>query len=96
MAPILTPEDVVRRIAAECTFVDPSNANDAGSGAVTIPVSRWLAEADWLPAVQVIKNCCSSDVTFETGTGVGLKVAVGPLIVCETPNAREVRSGLLL
>jgi hypothetical protein len=22
MAPILTPEDVVRRIAAECTFVD--------------------------------------------------------------------------
>ena len=22
MAPVLTPEDVVRRIAAECTFVD--------------------------------------------------------------------------
>jgi hypothetical protein len=29
MAPILTPEDVVRRIAAECTFVD-------GRGAVGI------------------------------------------------------------
>jgi hypothetical protein len=26
MAPILTPEDVVRRIAAECAFVDESGA----------------------------------------------------------------------
>jgi hypothetical protein len=26
MAPILTPEDVVRRIAAECTFVDERGA----------------------------------------------------------------------
>jgi hypothetical protein len=26
MAPILTPEDVVRRIAAECTFVDEQGA----------------------------------------------------------------------
>ena len=26
MAPILTPEDVVRRIAAECTFVDEHGA----------------------------------------------------------------------
>jgi hypothetical protein len=31
MAPILTPEDVVRRIAAECTFVDER-------GAVGIPL----------------------------------------------------------
>jgi hypothetical protein len=27
MAPILTPEDVVRRIAAECTFVDDRGAD---------------------------------------------------------------------
>jgi len=26
MAPMLTPEDVVRRIAAECTFVDERGA----------------------------------------------------------------------
>jgi hypothetical protein len=26
MAPILTPEDVIRRIAAECTFVDERGA----------------------------------------------------------------------
>jgi hypothetical protein len=26
MAPILTPEDVVRRIAAECTFIDERGA----------------------------------------------------------------------
>ena len=26
MAPILTPEDVVRRIAAECTYVDERGA----------------------------------------------------------------------
>jgi hypothetical protein len=26
MAPVLTPEDVVRRIAAECTFIDERGA----------------------------------------------------------------------
>jgi hypothetical protein len=28
MAPVLTPEDVVKRIAAECTFVDERGAVD--------------------------------------------------------------------
>jgi len=35
MAPILTPEDVVRRIAAECAFVDDRAA-----------VGIWLKPAD--------------------------------------------------
>jgi len=30
MAPILTPEDVVRRIAAECAFVDEHGAAQIG------------------------------------------------------------------
>jgi hypothetical protein len=28
MAPVLTPKDVVKRIAAECTFVDEIPASD--------------------------------------------------------------------
>ena len=43
-----------------------------------------LAEADWLAAEKVIRNCSSSDVTLDMVVEIGPKVETGPLRVCVT------------
>jgi hypothetical protein len=74
-----------RRMRPRATNPAPSNASDAGSGVVTgFRTNCRLAEADWLAAEKVIRNCSSSDVTLDMAVEIGPKVETGPLRVCVT------------